>query len=318
MSNSLFQKAVKQKAKLRLAIDGPPGSGKTWSALAIASGLGKKIAVIDTEGGSSSLYSDKFDFDIVILKDSYAVSEYTACIEEASAAGYDVLIIDSLSHAWEGKGGALESVEANKTRGNSFNAWKDVTPAHNKMVNAILSADLHVICTLRTKVEYVQEVNAAGKTVPHKIGTKPIQRDGMEYEFTLYGSINQEHQLVVTKSRFSDFADAIVDRPGKEMGAKLLKWLNAGASTSLPTKAVESPVLEQAAAVEAPAATPDELSATYQELAMRIDVVETEAELDALKPLVAEHKSVNPVEYKDLLGRFKAQKATLKTSAAGN
>lgn len=317
---SLFQKARKEKSKLRLAIAGPSGSGKTYTALALATGLGKRVAVIDTERGSASLYADKFNFDEVTLADSHAVTEYIACIEEADAEGYDVLVIDSLSHAWMGKDGALERVEANKARnnGNSFTAWRDVTPNHNRLVDAILGCNMHVIATLRAKTEYVQEKDANGKTVIRKVGLAPIQRDGMEYEFTLFGDMNHDHQLIVTKSRCDEFADAIITKPGKPMADKLLAWLNNGVKAAPRAKPVDAPVAEEEPEVQATANTPDELTAEYQELALRIEAAESKDELALLKPLVREHKAVSVTECKDLQQRYKAQDAALTRQAAGN
>src|SRR5262245_28312049 len=154
-----FKQATKKQAKLRMAIIGPSGSGKTYSALAVGQHLGKKIAVIDTESGSASKYVGKFQFDVLELE-SHEPTTYIEAIEAAEAAGYDVLIIDSLSHAWMGRGGALEQVDriAKRTQsGNSFTAWRDVTPQHNALVEAMLRCKCHLIATMRAKTEYVME-----------------------------------------------------------------------------------------------------------------------------------------------------------------
>ena len=135
---SLFKKAVKSRSKLRLALIGPSGSGKTYSALAIAAGLGSNIAVIDTEHGSASKYADLFNFDVLELG-SYSPEKYVEALKAAAAAGYDVVVIDSLSHAWMGKDGALEMVDraaARSKSGNSFGAWREVTPQHNEIGRA--------------------------------------------------------------------------------------------------------------------------------------------------------------------------------------
>jgi hypothetical protein len=153
-----FQKATKRSARLRMALIGVAGSGKTYTALSIAQHLGKKIAVLDTERGSASKYSDVFEFD-VMEPEVFSPKTYIDAIEAAEEAGYDVLIIDSLSHAWTGQGGALDQVDKAARRsqsGNTFGAWRDVTPQHNSMVDAIIGGRLHIIATMRAKTEYVQ------------------------------------------------------------------------------------------------------------------------------------------------------------------
>ena len=199
------------------------------SSVRIAEGLadGGKIALIDTEHSSASLYSDVVSFDVCNL-DSYEVENYIAAIEEAGREGYAVIIIDSLSHAWAGKGGILEFVDkAGKRGGNNFSAWRDATPRHNQLIEAILSSPCHVICTLRSKVEHVIE-NVGGKTTVRKVGLQPVQRDGMEYEFTICGDITDQHELIVTKTRAAWLKDEIIREPDEAFGRRLLAWLNEG------------------------------------------------------------------------------------------
>ncbi len=235
-----IRKAEKQQAKLRLGIMGSAGSGKTYTALAIATGLvgdSGKIGVIDTERNSACLYSDKFTFDVEADLHSFAPGAYVEKINEFAEAGYDVLIIDSLSHAWSGPGGALEMVDDAAKRsksGNSFMAWRDVTPQHNKMVEAILGYPGHVIVTMRSKTEYVLEKNDRGQTMPRKVGMQPVQRDGMEYEFTVVGDIDTDHNMVITKSRCSAIADKVFKHPGKDVAKVLLDWLNSGVGPATP------------------------------------------------------------------------------------
>jgi len=239
-----FKKASKAQAKLRLGLIGPAGSGKTMSALRIAAGLGGRVAVIDTERGSASLYAGErgMDFDVLEL-DTYEAENFIIAIKDAEAAGYDVLIIDSLSHAWAGKGGILEFVDkaAKRSGGGSFAGWRDATPLHNQLVDAILGAKLHVICTLRSKVEHVvEQVN--GRTQVRKVGLQPVQRDGLEYEFTIVGDVTQDHELIITKTRAAWLKDQIIREAGEELGRKLAAWLAEG---SVP---VESRVFEPAVA----------------------------------------------------------------------
>jgi hypothetical protein len=245
-----FVKATKKKSKLRLSLIGPSGSGKTYTALSVARGVGTKIAVVDTERGSASLYADEFGFDVAELAPPFEPARYVEKIHEAEKAGYDVIILDSLSHAWSGTGGALDMVTAAEKRAqsqgrsaNKFAGWRDVTPEHNKLVDAMLQSPCHIIATMRVKMEYVlEEVN--GKKVPKKVGLAPIQRDGLEYEFTLVGDMNLDHELVVSKTRYKPFADKVFSKPGAEIGRALLEWLNSGedeAPAASPQPAPEPP-----------------------------------------------------------------------------
>lgn len=222
-----FQRAQRRKAKLRLAISGSSGSGKTYSSLLIAKGIGGKIAMIDTENGSGELYANLCDYDVMQIGAPFTVDKYINAISEAEAAGYDVLIIDSLSHAWNGPGGLLEQqsdLAATRYKGNSWSAWRDITPQQNKLVQAILQSNVHIIATMRSKVEYIQTDDRKIK----KVGTAPVQRDGLEYEFTLMLDIDQEtHKAAASKDRTSLF-DGKTIVPNEAMGKELLDWLENG------------------------------------------------------------------------------------------
>ena len=238
MSAFSFTKATKRQARLRMALIGPSGSGKTYSALAIASAMAPsgKIAVIDTERGSASKYAGLFAFDVLEL-DTFAPETYASAIEAAGAAGYDVLIIDSLSHAWFGKDGALEQVDRAAKRSssqNSFAAWREVTPHHNAMIDAILQCPCHVIVTMRAKTEYVMETNEKGKSVPRKVGLAPVQRDGLEYEFDVVADMNLENDLIVSKSRCPAMSGQVVNKPGENVAKILMAWLTDGAPQPQP------------------------------------------------------------------------------------
>ncbi|NBW86018.1 MAG: ATP-binding protein [Planctomycetia bacterium] len=237
-----FKQATKAAAKLRLGLIGPAGSGKTMTALRIASGLGGRIAVIDTERGSASLYAGErgLAFDVQEL-DTYEVERFIQAIRDAAEAGYSTVVIDSLSHAWAGKGGILEYVDNAGKRnqgGGNFGAWRDATPRHNALVDAILGAPMHVICTLRSKVEYVVE-NVGGRNQVRKVGLQPVQRDGLEYEFTVVGDVTQDHDLVVTKTRAAWLKDAVIREAGEDLGKKLAAWLSEG--TAGPVEAIRRP-----------------------------------------------------------------------------
>lgn len=245
---SRFQKAVRRKRKLRLALIGPTGAGKTYTALSLAAGLGRRVAVVCTEFGSASLYSNRFDFDVVDL-DDYAAANFIECVVDAGKSGYDVLVIDSLSHAWAGKNGILEFVDraAKRNQGNSFSGWRDATPLHNRLVEAVLACPCHVIVTLRSKMDYVVEKDErTGKQVPRKVGLQPVQRDGLEYEFDLVCDVDLDHNLIVGKTRFEELDGLVVNRPGPDVGAKVLALLDAGVAAPSPFAAVPPPPAKKA------------------------------------------------------------------------
>ena len=225
-----FRKAEKRKAKLRLAITGTAGSGKTYGALLIAQGLGGKIAMIDTENGSGDLYADKFDYDVCGVQAPYTVSKYLQAIREAEEAGYDVLIIDSLSHAWAGEGGLLDiqgKIAESSKSGNAYTAWRKVTPMQNQLIETILSSSCHIIATMRSKTDYIMCENDRGKTEIKKVGLAPVQREGVEYEFSVVFDLSISHNASVSKDRTSIF-DGQVFQLSKEIGEKLKEWLDSG------------------------------------------------------------------------------------------
>lgn len=219
----MFEKATKQQSKLRLALSGPSGAGKTYSALNIAQHLGKTIAVIDSEHGSASKYADRFDFDVCNLMDFHP-ARYIELIKAAGKAEYEVIIIDSLSHAWFAE---LELA------GKGFDGWKNVRPLERALIDAMLSSRAHVIATMRTKTEWVLEeyTNKSGKTcaAPKKVGTAPIQASGIEYEFDLAGELSLEHVLMISKSRCPALSGTSHFNPGEELAETLLAWLSDGA-----------------------------------------------------------------------------------------
>lgn len=257
-----FQRATKKQARLRMALIGPSGSGKTFTALQLARYLGEKVALIDTERGSASKYAgpDGFVFDTCEL-DSFHPQKYINTIKEAEEAGYDVLIIDSLSHAWMGKDGALELVDKaaiQSQSGNTFAAWRKVTPLHNSLVDAMLQSRCHIIVTMRAKTEYVLETNDKGKQVPRKVGMAPVQRDGLEYEFDVIADMDLDNNLIVSKSRCKVLTGAVIPKPGKEIADTLRAWLTDGAEVPQPQQPPRSsePADQKPATRAAPAAGP--------------------------------------------------------------
>lgn len=242
----LFKKATRTQSKLRLALIGVSGSGKTYSSLAIATNLGERIALIDTERGSASKYAGNFQFDALNLDEvfgDYSPINYVKAIRAAETEGYDVIIVDSLSHAWIGKGGALEmhdkAVDYQRTK-NSFTAWREVTPHHNALVDALVQCKAHIIVTMRAKTEYVQEKDEKGYTTVRKVGLAPVQRDGLEYEMDLVADMD-EGTMKITKSRCPSLTKAVIKNPNGQVSSALKAWLSDGAP-------VTEPATQQAAA----------------------------------------------------------------------
>lgn len=223
-----FVRAQRQKSKLRMGLFGPSGSGKTYSALLIAKGFGGKTACIDTENGSAQLYAHLLDFDVATLDPPFAPKRYVELIHEAEEAGYQNIIIDSLSHAWTGEGGMLDMHDRLAAGGkeNSYSAWRHVTPEHNRLVDAILRSPCHMIVCGRSKTEYVQEEVGGRKTIK-KMGTSPEFRNGIEYEFTITFDLGMDHSAVATKDRTSIF-DGIPQRLSVETARELIEWLDQG------------------------------------------------------------------------------------------
>jgi hypothetical protein len=231
MSKFEIHRATKRRAKLRLGMSGPAGSGKTYSALLIASGLGGTIGLIDTEHGSGDLYADLIDegYDVLTLSPPFTPARYIEAIHAFEEAGVSTIIIDSLTHAWTGEGGSLDrhGKIADKS-GNSWQAWRQVTPEHNALVEALLRSPCHVIATMRAKTEYIQEKDErTGKQVVRKIGLAPVMRDGIEYEFTTFFEIDAQHQATAGKDRTRLF-DGEIFKPSRETGERLLAWLDSG------------------------------------------------------------------------------------------
>lgn len=248
MATNPFQKAMREQIWLRMALEGPPGSGKTYTSLTLASLLFNRVAVIDTEHGSASRYADIFNFDALRLT-SFSPDQYIRAIKAAVENGYDGLVIDSMSHGWAGKDGVLEQVDritraARGGRGgNSFtDGWAVMTPKQNELVEAILSSPIHIIGTMRTKMAYETERNESGKVTPKKVGTKPIQREEFGYEFDIIGEMDQENFLRITKTRCIPLQGGTFEKPGKELADIIRQFIEAG-------ERIE-PVLDEAEAVE--------------------------------------------------------------------
>lgn len=289
MSVFEIHKATKRRAKLRLGMSGPSGSGKTYSALLIASGLGGRIGMIDTEHGSGDLYADLLPegYDVLTLTPPFTPARYIEAIHALEAQGVSTIIVDSLSHAWTGEGGSLDRHGriADKS-GNSWQAWRQVTPEHNALVEALLQSPCHIIATMRAKTEYVQEKDErTGKQVVRKIGLAPVMRDGIEYEFTTFIELDMQHMAFVGKDRTRLF-DGMIFKPDIGTGRELLAWLDSGDEIEVKRNAM--PDEQKAELIEAieQAGTLDELFVAFStayRAATALPDAEALAELTRLK-----------------------------------
>src|SRR5512139_1551953 len=238
MTDYTFTKATKEKSKLRLAVFGPSGSGKTFTALRLAAGLGGRVALVDTERGSASKYADRFTFDTLNLPRA-DIDTYCAAIAAAARAGYDVLIVDSLTHGWQELLAEVDRLARSKFGGNTWSAWSEGTPKQRRLVDAILAFSGHVIATMRTKTEWQITTDDRGKTKPIRLGLAPEQGKGIEYEFDLLMELSPDHIATVTKDRTGRYQDQAIEKPGEDLGRELAAWLAEGAA---PAPNLQSPI----------------------------------------------------------------------------
>ncbi len=227
MTTVQFQPASKAQAKLKAALFGPSGSGKTYSALRMATGIGGRIVVIDTERGSASKYADRFTFDTCQLQDR-TIEGYVAAFEAAVEAGYDVLVIDSLSHGWQELLQEVDRLARAKYRGNTWSAWSEGTPKQRRLIDAILDYPGHIIATIRSKTAWETTTDNRGKTKPVRIGLAPEQGKGIEYEFDLLLELSPDHVANVIKDRTGKYQDAMIEKPDEAFGRALAEWLQEG------------------------------------------------------------------------------------------
>lgn len=258
MTSLSFTKATKKAAKGRVALDGPSGSGKTYTALTLATTLGDRVAVIDTEHGSASKYADMFEFDTLHL-DRYSPQILIDALGAAAVAGYEVVVVDSLSHFWMGTDGMLEQVDkaAKRSGGHGMSGWKEMRPVERQMVESLLAYPGHVICTLRVKTDWVEGEGRNGRRQMVKVGTKAEQREGLEYEFDLVGSLDLNNELTVIKSRCPALAGEIIARPGRPFAETFKAWLDDGEQSG---PSARDRVLEEIRA----ARTADELTVAWK------------------------------------------------------
>lgn len=223
-----LRQATRKQAKIKLALQGPSGSGKTYSSLLLAYGLSgdwSKIAIIDTENHSADLYAHLGTYNVLPLSKPFSPERYIEAIEVCEKAGISVIILDSITHEWDGPGGILELHQA--MVGNSFTNWSKITPRHNAFVQKFLQSECHIVATIRTKQDYVlSEKN--GKMVPEKVGLKAVTREGMDFEFTLVFDLDIKHMASASKDRTGLYMDKPEMVISSDTGQKILEWCNTG------------------------------------------------------------------------------------------
>lgn len=220
--------AQRKRARIRLGLNGPSGSGKTYSALLLAYGLvgdWTKIAIIDTEQGSADLYQDLGNYNVLTLSRPFNPERYIDAIDICEKAGMEAIIIDSISHEWEGIGGILET--HGNMPGNSFTNWSKLTPRHNAFIQRMLMSPAHIIASLRAKQEYVLN-ERDGKMIPEKVGLKGVTRDGVDYEMTIFFDLDIKHNATASKDRTTLFMDKPPFVITPETGERIKQWCSRG------------------------------------------------------------------------------------------
>ena len=239
-----LRQSERKKAKIKLALQGSAGSGKTYSSLLLAQGLTNgdfsKVAVIDTENGSADLYAHLGQYNVLTLAPpSFTPENYIKAIEVCEKAGMEVIVLDSISQSWE------ELLDYHSSlAGNSFTNWAKVTPRQNAFIDKILQCDAHVIATMRTKQDYVLN-QKDGKFTPEKVGLKAVQRNDLDYEFTIVFDVDIKHFAVSSKDRTGLFMDKPEFKITSNTGKKILDWCNSGNATDKPIVLTEQEVFQQ-------------------------------------------------------------------------
>jgi len=227
MSN--LRKATRQKAKIRLGLSAVSGGGKTYSALLIAFGITNdwnKVAVIDTENNSADLYAHLGEYSVLPLVAPYTPENYIKSIKTCEDAGMEVIIIDSITHEWDGKGGCLQIQEQ---LGGKYQDWAKVTPRHQSFIDSILQSKCHIITTVRRKQDYEMSKDSNGKVKVEKAGLKEVTREGFEYELTANLEMDTRHNATASKDRTGLFMGKPAFIPSIETGKMIAEWCDSGA-----------------------------------------------------------------------------------------
>lgn len=258
-----LKKATRKKVKLRLGLSAVSGGGKTYSALLLAKGLvgsWDKIAVIDTENDSASLYSHLGDYNTMSLTAPFTPERYIQAIQACENAGMECIIVDSITHEWDGKGGILEIHDS--MTGNSFTNWASLTPRHRKFIDSILQSKCHVITTVRRKTEYEMTKDSGGKTKVEKAGLKEVTREGFEYELTINFNLDEKHNCTASKDRTGLFMDKPFFTITEETGKQIRNWCDSGEEAKIET--AEEKAINEACLTLQVSTTMEELASNWK------------------------------------------------------
>ncbi|MRR55663.1 MAG: hypothetical protein EG822_14355 [Deltaproteobacteria bacterium] len=283
-----FVRAERKRAKARIGLVGPAGSGKTMSALKLAFGIvgpEGRIAVIDTEHGSASLYAHLCEYDVLEISAPFTAKKYLAAIKEAEEKKYDILLIDSLSHAWAGPGGILEFVDNLTEVKNKFTAWREASPQHNSLVEAMLQSPIHIIGTMRAKTEYVLSEDDKGKKVPKKVGLAPVQRESMDYEFTLVFDIDRDKHIATSSKDRTSLFDGFYEKLEIHHGELIRNWLETGVEAPAMTAAQQP---EKTAASSTPETGQEQIGAEKPETSNNNLPAITAEQMKQLEQIIAD------------------------------
>ena len=266
MQNFTLRKAERKQAKIRMGLFGPSGSGKTYSALLIAKGIAgdwDKVAVVDTENGSADLYSHLGNYNVITLEAPFNPEKYVEAIQACEKAGVSVIVVDSISHEWDGKGGCLESNELlaqTQFKGNTWAAWSKTTPKHQRFIEAMVNSRCHIIACGRSKTDTIQTEDKKIK----KVGMKEITRDGFEYEMTLSLNLDRDgHYATASKDRTRLFIDKDPFVVTEETGLKIKEWSESGA---VDLEAIKTAIFDELTRLGRKPATKEEAEAAVLEL----------------------------------------------------
>lgn len=253
MSGFQIEEAKREQAKIKIGLQGPAGSGKTYSALTLAMGLTNndlsKVVVIDTENRSASLYAKRFQgFRTIKFAPPYGPERCIEAIDACVRDDVEVIIFDSISHEWMGTGGILD-LHGNMS-GADMMKWAKLTPRHNKFIQHILQVDKHMICTMRSKQDYVMEENSKGRMVPRKVGLKAVARDGVDFEFTVHFEIDIKNFAEASKDRTELFKNKPEFVITEETGKQILDWCHEGVEATPLPKPIPSLADEMAKAIK--------------------------------------------------------------------
>ncbi len=311
-----IKKAVRERVFLKLVVTGASGSGKTYGALGIAKGLAPtgKVLVIDTENRSASYYAGRWDFDVVELEAPFTTQKYNEALQAAIDNGYEVVVIDSLTHEWAGSGGLQDQKFQKDSRGgNSFTNWNEMKQLHNKFTEKLLQSRIHVIGTLRSKMSYVLEQDEKGKATPRKVGMAPISADDMEYEFGLMFDVDRNtHLAIASKDRTNIFEGRSLNLD-EAVGRELASWLATGGDlvpepskpTTKPQQAPARPTPAPAARAQAtPTTAPSEPPAEFVNALVELAEVTMGMPEKTRKALIADFEAEGPAKLPELLAEI--------------